>query len=215
MPKQYYVIAIDGPAGSGKTSTAKLLAKKLGILHIDTGAMYRAITLKALDLKIPVTEKKKVTAMAEVTNIIFKNTRGNTSIFMDGKNISSAIRSQKVTDMVSEYCCIPGVRKLMVDIQRNYSKKSSIVMEGRDIGTIVFPNARYKFYMDASIKVRAIRRRKEMLAQGLAKPLKEIEQDIMARDRKDKGRKNSPLKKGRGAQLIDTTGLTIKGQVEK
>lgn len=208
------IIAIDGPAGSGKSTTAKLVAQKLGILHLDTGAMYRCITLKALRLSIPFQDEKKLGEMTKNTDIRFAVKNGAQHVFMDNQDVTDEIRSPQVTAAVSDYCAVPHVRKLLVKQQRKIGKSVSSVLEGRDIGTVVFPKADYKFFLVAGIEERAQRRQKELSAKGISKTIDELKNDIAERDRKDSTRKNSPLKKAPDAIEIDTSRLSISEQVE-
>jgi cytidylate kinase len=209
------IIAIDGPAGSGKSTTAKLLAKQLGILHLDTGAMYRCITLKALRLSIPFQDEKKLGEMTKDTDIHFSIRDGIQHVFMDQEDVTEQIRVPKISAEVSDYCAVPVVRELLVEQQRKIGKSESSVLEGRDIGTVVFPDADYKFFLVADITERAKRRLKELKEKGIIKSLEELKNDIAERDRKDSTRQNSPLKKAEDAIEIDTSRLSISEQVER
>jgi len=208
------IVAIDGPAGSGKSSTAKAAAAKLGAVYLDTGAMYRAITLKALRQGIAFTDDKALEALMDVTEIAFKGKPPNTSIIMDGEDVSTAVRSDEVTKNVSDYCARDVVRKSLVDQQRKIAEGQTIVCEGRDMCTVVFPNAEIKIYMTASVEERAKRRQKDFEAMGINKSLNELITDIEARDRKDSTRSNSPLTKANDAIELDTTGMTLDEQID-
>jgi len=198
------IIAIDGPAGSGKSTIAKLVAAKLKFLYIDTGAMYRSLTLKAMQKKLDLNDGKSLICLAR-----------NTKIKLNPK--SAKIRTPEVTNNISYIANVPGVRREMVKAQRafGFRSKRGAVLEGRDIGTVVFPDAERKFYLVASVKERARRRFKELKAKGMKISLKQIENDIIIRDKKDKTRPVGALKKAKDAILVDTTNLTIEQVVEK
>jgi len=208
------IIAIDGPAGSGKSSTAKLVAAALKIVHLDTGAMYRAITLKCLTLHIPVANEAAIGAMMENTEITFTGTVPDIRTWLDGTDVTNAIRTADVTAHVSDYCAVPVVREKLVMLQRQIGQSTSVVCEGRDIGTVVFPNADLKFYMDASIEERARRRQKDFERMGVVKSIEELVADIAQRDTKDSTRQNSPLRKADDAEFVDTTGMTLQQQAD-
>ena len=207
------IVAIDGPAGSGKSTSAKLVAQKLGYLYIDTGAMYRAITL--LSLKKKLQDEKKIVVLAEKTDLQLIFDKGNTKVIADGKNITAEIRSHEVNAKVSEISRIEGVRKALVKKQREYARKhSGMVMEGRDIGTIVFPDADVKIYMIAGLDQRVERRVKDYESNGIRIPVENIKENLIKRDRIDSTREVSPLTKARDAVVIDTSFVTIEEQVE-
>ena len=208
------VIAIDGPAGSGKSSTAKLVARKLGIGHLDTGAMYRAITLKCLRKNISCNDTGSLAACVRETSITFTGTPPSMQVWMDGEDVSEAIRSDAVTKNVSDYCKPSVVRNELVSQQRAIGTATSVVCEGRDIGTVVFPGAELKIYMVASAKERARRRQKDFAKMGEKKSLEELIADITARDEKDSNRELSPLCKAHDAVELDTTDMTLEEQVD-
>lgn len=209
------LIAIDGPAGSGKTTTARLLAERLSYTYLDTGAMYRAITLKVLQMGILPTDESKVVEAARKANLVLKNVNGNLRVFLDGKDVTEEIRSERVTQNVSLISSYTGVRELMVEKQREIGAQKGCVVDGRDIGTVVFPEADLKFYMVADVVERARRRQLELLADGKEVPLVEVIRQIKERDEKDSNREISPLRKANDAILIDTTKMSIEEQVEK
>ncbi len=163
------IIAIDGPAGSGKSSTAKAVAARLGAVYLDTGAMYRAVTLKALRLGIAFTDDDALAAVMRETEITFEGAPPDTRVIMDGEDVSEPVRSDEVTKNVSDYCARDAVRKSLVDQQRKIASGCSVVCEGRDICTVVFPNADVKIYMTASTEERAKRRQKDFAAMGINK----------------------------------------------
>ncbi len=199
-------IAIDGPAGSGKSTVAKKIAEKLNIIYIDTGAMYRAITLKLKDI-----DKKYYQEACNNTNIEFINNK----IFLDGKDVSSQIRSEEISKLTSDISKIDFVRKKLVSIQKEIAAKNSVVMEGRDITTVVLPDADYKFYLNASPEIRAKRRTLQLKEKGLNADYKEIIRDIKKRDNNDIKRENSPLKVADDAIVIDSSNLTAEESIEK
>ncbi len=209
------VVAIDGPAGAGKSTIAKIVARELGYLYIDTGAMYRAITWKAMTNKIDLRDEKKIVEMAKKTGIKLTQSDDKLKIFVDGKNVSEKIRSENVTKNTNTIAAIQGVRKILRDKQRLLGKNGGVVMEGRDIGTAVFPDAEKKFYLDAKPKERAVRRWKELKAKGKSVSLKKIAEAIKRRDYRDIHRGISPLKKAKDAIVIDSTSLTQKQVAQK
>lgn len=208
------IIAIDGPAGSGKSSTARAVAAKLGFTFLDTGAMYRAVTLKCLREGVPATDLKKLGGIVSAMVISFDGVPPDMRIFMDGEDVSAAIRSDEVTKNVSDYCAPAVVRTRLVEQQRWIAAGRSVVAEGRDIGTVVFPNADLKFYMDASVEERARRRQKDFEKIGISKTAQELVAEISARDKKDSTRENSPLCKAVDAEVVDTTGMTLDDQIQ-
>jgi len=213
--KKSFIIAIDGPAGSGKSTVARRLAKRLKFTYIDTGAMYRAVTLKALEERCNFKSRSSLIKVAQAAKIILRpKPDGTLKVFLDGKDVSRAIRSIRVTNSISELAKIPGVRKCMVRLQRKMGKGKRVVLEGRDIGTVVFPRAEGKFYLDATARERAIRRHKELKAKDIRVSLKAIEKDIRVRDKKDKTRKAGPLKIAKDAVVIDTTNLSVNEVVK-
>jgi cytidylate kinase len=208
--RKKFIVAIDGPAGAGKSTIAKIVARELGYLYIDTGAMYRAITWKAMVNKIDFCAEKKIVEMSRKTGIKLVQSADKLKIFVDGKNVSEKIRSENVTKNTNTIAAIQGVRKILRDKQRLLGRNGGVVMEGRDIGTAVFPGAEKKFYLDAKPKERAVRRWKELKAKGKKVSLKKIAAAIKRRDYRDIHRGISPLKKAKDAIVIDSTSLTQK-----
>ncbi len=208
------VICIDGPAGSGKSTTAKLLAARLGYVYLDTGAMYRALTYFAMRSNIAPSDGDKLAAVAEKVPIEFETGADVNKVFINGDDVTEEIRTPEVTALVSEVSAHKGVREAMVKKQREMGKKGSIVAEGRDTTTVVFPQADVKIYLSASTKERASRRLLDVTKMGISTTLEEQEDDINRRDNYDSNRKHSPLKKAPGAFTVDTTGMTIEGQVD-
>ena len=209
------IIAIDGPAASGKSTTAKLVAKKLKVTYLDTGAMYRAVTLQLLRSKIDFVDIDKVSAILDDLIIDMFDHKGVNIVKINDEDVTGEIRSSNVTKYVSEVSALLSVRESMVVMQREIGHKTDCVIEGRDIGTIVFPNADYKFFMVADIKMRAKRRLKEMKQFGIVKSVKEVISELESRDQKDSSRENSPLRKAKDAIEIDTSNLSIEEQVDK
>ncbi len=216
MPAKHLIITLDGPAGAGKSTVAKSLAKRLDISYLDTGAMYRAMTLKALRLKLDLSDEKALTALAKKTKIDFKEKRdGSLNVCLDGKDVAKAIRAPKVTNNTFYIARTAGVRTLMVKWQQAIGKARSIVTDGRDQGTVVFTKAPYKFYVDADFEERVQRRFKELKLAGKKIDLKQLRADMKDRDEKDFTRKVGPLKKADDAIVVDSSGLTVEGTVDK
>jgi len=204
-------IAIDGPAASGKSTVAKEVAKALNYIYIDSGAMYRALTLKALKENIDVYDEKSLVEMTKNTKIELKDQK----IYLDGEDVSEAIRGIEVTNNVSTVCSYQGVRDAMVILQKEYGKLGGIVMDGRDIGTTVFPNAELKVFQTASVEQRANRRYAENIKNGIPCDLDTLKKEIEVRDFKDSTRAISPLRQAIDAIVIDTSFLTPEDVVKK
>jgi cytidylate kinase len=215
-PSDHLVITLDGPAGAGKSTVAKGLAKRLGITYLDTGAMYRALTLKALRLKVDMTDPEVLTNLARNTKIDFKEMPdGSLNVRLDGEDVSVPIRTPEVTNHTHYIAGVPGVRTLMVAWQRAIGQSRSIVTDGRDQGTVVFTDARYKFYVDCDVEERVQRRYKELIAAGKKVDLEQLRADMIERDQKDFNRAVGPLKKAKDAITVDSTGLNVDGTVDK
>lgn len=204
------VIAVDGPAGAGKSTIAKIIAKKLNINYIDTGAMYRAITYKCLKNNIDVNNEEEVIKIAKHTDIDFRDN----NIYLDGQIVNEEIRSMEVSNNVSNVAKVKEVRYLMVDVQREIGKRNSVILDGRDIGSYVFPDAHYKFFLVATPHERGTRRHKELIEKGYEVNLDEIINDIIKRDEMDSNREFAPLVKAEDAIEIDTTGKSIDAVVD-
>ncbi|GHP12754.1 cytidylate kinase [Lentilactobacillus fungorum] len=215
MHKNGLQVAIDGPASAGKSTVAKLVAKQFGYIYCDTGAMYRAITLKALKEGISLDDAATIAQLTQATQISFTPDEGGQRVFIDDKEVTEAIRQEDVTNSVSAVAAIPAVRAELSDRQKVIAKDGGIVMDGRDIGTAVLPNAEVKIFLVASVKERAQRRYKENIQKGINTPLDELQLEIEARDYKDSHRKVSPLTKAKDAEEIDTTSLSIQEVVSK
>lgn len=203
------IVAIDGPSGTGKSTTAKLLAEKLNFLYIDSGAMYRAITLELLSQNVKPTDIKKIQELTKNAQISFEGDE----FHLNGKNITKEIRSIDITNKVSSVSAIKEIRKILVDKQRSFAKENSVVMDGRDIGTVVFPKANFKFYLICDLKTRAVRRRQDFIDHGIKMPVEKIMIELKKRDEIDMLRKESPLRKAKDAIEVDTTNMIIEEQV--
>jgi cytidylate kinase len=208
------VIAIDGPAASGKTTTSKLTAERLGYLHLDTGAMYRAMTLKILQEGIDLSDRSAIARVAGNTVIQLERRGTDLRVLLDGADVTAKIRSQAVTRNVSAVSMLKEVRDVMVREQRRMGADGGIVLEGRDIGTVVFPDADLKIFMVAEVVERARRRQIELGREGQDVALEELVRDIAERDRKDSQRDISPLCRADDALILDTSELTIAEQVD-
>ncbi|MBE0700782.1 MAG: (d)CMP kinase [Acholeplasmataceae bacterium] len=205
-----FQVAIDGPAGSGKSTICARVAEKLGWTHIDTGAMYRAVTLLALELGVNLADENSYHFL-ETSHIRYDQDK----IFIGDRNVSKEIRSKGVTNNVSLVSSFPYVRKKMVELQKKAAEQGNIIMDGRDIGTVVLPHAKLKIFLTANVEERAKRRYEEHIKKGKKGQMAQVIEDIITRDQKDSTRKESPLKKAEDAIVIDTTFLTIEDVVNK
>ncbi len=210
------IIAIDGPAGSGKSTISRLIAQKLGFIYIDTGAMYRALTLKALRKRTDFSRESDLVKIARESSIrLSNNPDGSLKIVLDAEDVSVEVRKPMVTRFVSDLAKVRGVREVMLGLQRSLGLSNNSVLDGRDIGTVVFPDADKKFYLDADFNVRVGRRFKEMQDAGQKVSLADVEADLRNRDRIDSTRKVAPLKRADDAIYLDTTKLNIQQVVDK
>jgi len=209
------IITIDGPAASGKSTTAKMVAKKLEMTYLDTGAMYRAVTLALLRSNTDLDDYDSVCHVIDELELDIYDKGSKTIVKLDGEDVSQAIRSMPVTENVSAVSAMKYVRQTMVEIQRNIGKKTNCVVEGRDIGTVVFPDAEFKIFMVADVNMRAERRFKDFYEMGENRSFQEVLADLKRRDEKDSTRAYSPLQKADEAIEIDTSMLSIDQQVEK
>jgi len=209
-------VAIDGPAGSGKSTIARLLAQRLEYNYIDTGALYRALTLKAIRQGIDLDDEDALTGLAEETRLdIEDNGSDGMKVMLDNEDVTHLIRTPELTSNVSYVAKVSGVREKMLRCQHGIGGRGRCVFEGRDIGTVVFPDARYKFYLDAEFAERVSRRYKELKQEGVDSSYEEVARDLRIRDHKDMSRDVAPLKKAEGAHYIDTTNMSISESVEK
>lgn len=210
------VIAIDGYSACGKSTTAKQVASVLGYRYIDTGAMYRAVTLFFLDHHIALTNPREVVKALQQIQITFKiNSRNFSETFLNGVNVEKEIRKMRISENVSQVSTLKEVRHALVEQQRRMGKEKGVVMDGRDIGTVVFPSAELKLFMSADILVRAFRRQKELLNRGQLVDLDDVIDNLLQRDKIDTSRLESPLRQANDAVVIDTTHITIDEQVDE
>ena len=208
------VVAIDGPAGAGKSTVAQLAAKKLGFTYIDTGAMYRAVAWKTLQQKKLVTDDLILSVLPDI-RIDLQYEDGKTRVFVDDVEVTKEIRTPEINKIVSQVAMLGTVREKLVELQRQMAERGSVLMDGRDIATHVLPNADVKIFLTASIEERAMRRAKELQERGYDVKLEDIKRDIAARDKADSEREISPLMQAEDAVLLDTTSLSIDEVVEK
>ena len=209
------VIAIDGPAGSGKSTTAKILAARLGYIYLDTGAMYRALTWLAVQNGVAPSDNSRLEVLARSASIEFRTTEDVNRVFINGWEVTAEIRSPMVTQLVSEVSAHPKVRLAMVEKQRAMGARSGVVAEGRDTTTVVFPEADVKIYLDADVQTRAQRRLIDMTRLGVSSTLEEQIADLQRRDKLDSEREHSPLRRARDAHVVNTSQTTIEEQVER
>ncbi len=205
-----FQIAIDGPSGAGKSTIAKLVAKKLAIDYIDTGAMYRAVGLKMLRLGIPMEENEVLKSMLDDTDVDFSDER----VYLDGEDVSDLIRTQEISKAASDCSAFATVRTKLVELQQAMGRRKSVIMDGRDIGTVVLKDAEYKFYLTATAEERAMRRFKELQAKGSTDTYEKVLEDVNARDYNDMHRAVTPLRQAEDAVLIDSTNMSIDEVVD-
>ncbi len=208
-PVHKAIIAIDGPAGAGKSTVARHLARHFGLLNMETGAMYRAFALKALRAELPLDESKSLERLAAETSIRLEPGEEENRVLLDGEDVTGLIRNQTVTDAASHVSVWPAIRAWMVRLQQQIGAHGGVVMEGRDIGTVVFPQAAVKIFLDAAPEVRGMRRYDQLGSMPAQQP-EEVIRDLRARDERDRNRANSPLKSAPDAVLLDSTNLTLE-----
>ena len=208
-------IAIDGPAGAGKSTIAKLVSGKLGFIYVDTGAMYRAMALYLSRMNVNPDNADEVGEKAQSAEITIKYVDGEQVVMLGDENVNGLIRSPEVSAMASRTSQVARLREKLVELQQKLAETENVVMDGRDIGTVVLPNADLKIYLTASVRVRAMRRYKEMIAKGQEAVLEEIEKDIEDRDYRDMHREASPLKQADDAVLVDTSDMSIEEVADK
>jgi len=209
------IIAIDGPSGAGKSTLAKRLARELGYTYLDTGAMYRALALKILRQGLDLSDATKLAKLVEATDIDLVHREGNLQVLLDGVNVSALIRTPEVSQMASKASAFSVVRKRMLDLQRALGQRGNVVAEGRDIGTVIFPQAEVKIYLDASVQERARRRYEELRAAGRDVTVEETIRELEERDKRDSERDVAPLRKAEDALAIDSSGLTAEAVLER
>ena len=210
-----YNIAIDGPAGAGKSTIAKKLAKELGYVYVDTGAMYRAIAYYFLQNQVDVNDEEAIASACPNVNVTIAYQNGDQQVLLNGENVNGVIRKEEVGKPASPTSVYPVVRAKLMDLQRELAMKENVIMDGRDIGTVVLPNADVKIFLTASSKVRAKRRYDELTEKGVECDFDEIEKDIIDRDYRDMHRETAPLKQAEDAILLDSSELDIDGVVNR
>ena len=203
-------IAIDGPAGAGKSTVAKAVAKKLGFIYVDTGALYRSIGVNALRHSVATDDSEAVVSLLPETNVELKYIDGNQRVFLNGEDVSEEIRLPEASMAASNVSAIPEVRAFLLDLQRDMAKKNNVVMDGRDIGTVILPDAQYKFFLTATAEVRAERRYKELQEKGITVDFNELLEEIKQRDYNDSHRATAPLKQADDAVYVDSSDLTLE-----
>ena len=209
------IITIDGPAGAGKSTVSKILAKKFNYIYLDTGALYRALAYKALKTGISIDDPASLENLCANTEVYLRNVHGQMKVYVDGEDVEKKIRTEEVGLTASKISTFPVVREKLLDLQRKAGVRGGIVAEGRDMGSVVFPEADYKFYLDASLDERTKRRHKELLLKNDTTGYESIKKDMQARDKQDSQRDIAPLKTPEGAILIDSDNLSIEGVAEK
>ena len=209
-----YNIAIDGPAGAGKSTIAKRLAKKLGFIYVDTGAMYRAMAYYFLQHNIDAKDENAIAATCPDVDVTITYENGEQQVLLNGENVNGVIRNEEVGNMASSTSVYPVVRKKLVELQRQLAKSADVIMDGRDIGTCVLPDAQVKIYLTASSATRAKRRYDELTEKGVSCDLAEIEKDIIDRDYRDMHRDTSPLRQAEDAVLVDSSEMNIDEVVD-
>lgn len=207
MSEKRIIVAIDGPAGAGKSTLAKRVADKLGFIYINSGAMYRAVALWALRLNVALDDMHRLEQLAKAANI--ELLPGDGRVVLNGEDVTEAIRDLHVSDAASKISMIPSVRRALLATQRNIAARNSVVMEGRDIGSVVFPEAQVKIFLDADPRERARRRALELQQEGRNAELQAISKELQKRDERDRRRTEAPLVQAPDAQLVDTTGLSL------
>ena len=219
MKRRRPVVAIDGPAGAGKTTVTRAVAEQLGYLLVDTGALYRSVALSAEERGIDWEDADRVAEvaldLALRQAIVFEAAAGGQRLLLEGRDMTQAIRRQEIGQGASKVSAIPGVRAALLDLQRAAGARGAVVLEGRDIGTVVFPDAEAKFFLTASVQVRARRRFDELLARGGDPDLAEVEREVVERDRRDSERAVAPLRRAEDAVLVDSSGLSIADVVSR
>lgn len=209
-----YNVAIDGPAGAGKSTIAKLVAKKKKYIYVDTGAMYRAMAIHFLKKNICPEETEKVIRACEDAEVSIAYENGVQQVYLNGENVTSRLRTEEVGNMASKTSAIPEVRGKLLELQRGLAETEDVIMDGRDIGTNILPNADVKIYLTASVETRAKRRYEELIEKGISCDLKNIETDIRERDERDMSRKIAPLKQAKDAILVDSSEMNIQEVVD-
>lgn len=209
-----FVITIDGPGAAGKSTTARAVAARLGILFLDTGALYRALALKVQERGLSPDDREGVARCAADTALDLSGSPGETHVFLDGVDVSNAIRTPAVSELASRLAAQSDVRRRLVEIQRQIGQRGPVLAEGRDLGTVVFPDAAVKIYLDASLEIRAHRRYRELQARGIPAPLEVVREELERRDARDRERADSPLRPAPDAVVLDTSAMDLEAQIE-
>jgi cytidylate kinase len=209
-----FVVTIDGPAAAGKSTTARAVAGRLGFLYVDTGALYRALALKVRNGGIAPDDREAVGSAIADTRLDLSGSPGHAQVWLDGADVSDEIRTPEVSELSSRLAAQPEVRRRLVEIQRALRERGPLVGEGRDLGTVVFPDAEVKIYLDADLDTRARRRSRELQERGITSPLEQVRAELERRDLRDRTRADSPLRPAPGAVVIDSTGMDIESEVE-
>ncbi len=210
-----YSIALDGPAGAGKSTIAKMVSEKKGCFYVDTGAIYRAMALFMLRNGITAEQTGRIAEKCREADVMVTYENGEQQVFLNGENVNGKIRTEEIGKMASASAAVPAVREWLIGLQRDLAKTHDVIMDGRDIGTCVLPDATVKIYLTASVDVRAKRRYDEYIAKGIACTLEGIRQDVAARDAQDMNRKIAPLKQAEDAVVVDSSDMTIEEVVER
>lgn len=209
------VVTIDGPAGAGKSTVAKLAARRLGYLYVDTGALYRAVAWQASRLGLGPDDPGAVEAMMDAMDLRMEPAEGGVRVWVDGVDATADLRTPAISQLASSLSALPGVRQRLMEMQRGFGRRTSVVVEGRDTGTVIFPHAHCKVYLDADLRERARRRLGDLRRTGHPATIEDVIADVRARDERDMGRDIAPLRPAEDAQVVDTTGLTIEQVVDR
>ena len=210
-----FVVTIDGPGGAGKSTTARAVAARLGFLYVDTGALYRAFALKVSRGGVAPDDLAAVERCARETQVALSGSPDHPHVWLDGAEVSDAIRTPEVSELASRLAALTAVRRRLVEIQRALAERGPLVAEGRDLGTVVYPEAEVKIYLDADLETRARRRARDLAGLGMAIPVGDVREELARRDERDRGRADSPLSIPAGARVVDTSGLSVAGQIDQ
>lgn len=210
-----FVVTIDGPAAAGKSTTARAVAARLGFLYMDTGAMYRAMALKVREEGIAPGDSAALAECLGRTRVELSGSPDEAHVWLDGEDVSTRIRTPEVSEMASRLAALPEVRRHLVSLQRALRERGPIVAEGRDLGTVVFPEAEVKIYLDADLATRAARRARDLQSRGIAAAADQVREDLGRRDARDRSRADSPLRPPEGALIVDTSGLDVEQQIAR
>jgi CMP/dCMP kinase len=210
-----FVVTIDGPGAAGKSTTARAVANALGFLYVDTGALYRALALKCLESGVKLEEGEGLAALLEVTRVDLSGTPERVHVWLDHVDVADRIRTPEVSEASSRLAALPSVRRRLVEVQRSLNEHGPLVGEGRDLGTVVFPDAEVKVFLDADLDTRARRRARELESRGIPMSLDQVREELERRDQRDRTRADSPLLPAAGALVLDSSGMTIEQQVER